>query len=143
MKIQQLSLFIENKPGHLISICSDLDKYGINILALSLADTTSFGILRLIVNDWEKAKTALEADGHVVNITEVVAIEVPNDPGGLVKVLDVMDASEINIEYMYAFAGNPELNTAALIFRFDKPDVAVEILRNAGISGVDPIDVFN
>ena len=143
MKIQQLSLFIENKPGHLGSICADLDRYGINILALSLADTTSFGILRLIVDDWEKAKTSLEADGHVVNVTAVVAVEVPNHPGGLVKVLDAIESSEINIEYMYAFAGNSELNTAALIFRFDKPDAAVEMLSNAGISGVDPISIFN
>jgi hypothetical protein len=142
MKIKQLSLFIENKPGHLGSICADLDKYGINIFALSLADTTSFGILRLIVNDWEKAKTSLEADGHVVNMTEVVAVEVPNQPGGLVKVLDVIDTSGINIEYMYAFAGNPALNTAALIFRFDKPDKAVELLIDAGISGVDAVSVF-
>jgi hypothetical protein len=142
MKIQQLSLFIENKPGHLGSICSDLDKYGINILALSLADTTSFGILRLIVDNWEKAKTSLEADGHIVNVTAVVAIEVPNQPGGLVKVLDAIDTSDINIEYMYAFAGNPALNTAALILRFDKPDKAVKLLVEAGISGVDAVSAF-
>lgn len=142
MKIKQLSLFIENKPGHLDRICADLKKHNINVITLSLADTKDFGILRLIVADPSKAKAVLEEEGHIVNVTEVVAVEVPHKPGGLAKILDVMNGSGINIEYMYAFAGNASADKAALIFRFDDPDKAIAILDEAGISSVDNISIF-
>jgi hypothetical protein len=133
MKINQLSVFSENKPGHLIAPCRLLAREGIDIRALTLADTQRFGILRLIVSDWQKAKELLEAAGSVVRITEVLAVEVPDRPGGLAEVLDLFDGSGINIEYMYAF---PFVRgkKAVLIFRFDQPDAAIERLQAAGIN---------
>src|SRR5512135_1384483 len=103
MKLHQLSLFLENKPGRLTHPCRALAKAGINILTLSLADTRQFGILRLLVRDWQKAKTVLEQAGCVVNITEVVAIEVADRPGGLEQILEVIEKGKLNVEYMYAF----------------------------------------
>jgi hypothetical protein len=136
MKIQQLSLFSENKPGHLIAPCRLLAREGIDIRALSLADTQRFGILRMIVSDWQKAKSLLEAAGSVVKVTEVLAVEVPDRPGGLGDVLELFEGSGINIEYMYAF---PFLRgeKAVLVFRFDQPDAAIETLQEAGISVLD------
>lgn len=136
MKIQQLSLFSENKPGHMIAPCRLLAAAGIDIRALSLADTQRFGILRMIVSDWQGAKTLLEAAGSVVKVTEVLAVEVPDHPGGLAHVLDLFEGTAINIEYMYAF---PFLRgqKAVLIFRFDQPDAAIERLQAAGINVLD------
>lgn len=132
MKIQQLSLFSENRPGHLIAPCRLLAREGIDMQALSLADSQRFGILRIIVSDWQRAKTLLEAGGFIVRVTEVVAIEVPDHPGGLSAVLDLFEGSSVNIEYMYAF---PVVrgDKAVLIFRFDQPDAAIETLCRGGI----------
>jgi hypothetical protein len=136
MKLQQLSLFSENKPGHVIGPCRLLAQEGIDIRALSLADTQRFGIMRMIVSDWQRAKQALEQAGAAVKVTEVVAVEVPDRPGGLADVLALFEGSSINIEYMYAF---PFLRgeKAVLIFRFDQPDAAIERLQVAGINVLD------
>jgi hypothetical protein len=133
MKIHQLSLFVENRPGKLTFPCKLLAGAGIGIRTLSLADTQRFGILRLIVDDWQKAKAVLEEAGCLVKVTEVVALEVPNRPGGLSEVLQVIDRLGINIEYMYAFASGRG-DRAVLIFRFDDPDGAVLGLQAAGVS---------
>jgi hypothetical protein len=133
MKIQQLSLFAENKPGAIVSPCRLLAENGVDIRALSLADTQQFGILRMIVSDQERARRLLSEAGYVVTVTEVLALEVPDRPGGLAGVLGVFEGSTINIEYMYAFPfGRGE--KAVLIFRFDDPDAAMERLRAAGIN---------
>ena len=136
MKLQQLSLFSENKPGHMIAPCRLLAAQGIDIRALSLADTQRFGILRMIVSDWQRAKRLLEDAGSVVKVTEVVAVEVPDRPGGLAGVLDLFEGSSINIEYMYAF---PFLRgeRAVLIFRFDQPDAAIAALQVGGLNVLD------
>jgi hypothetical protein len=140
MKIQQLSLFAENKPGHLAAPCRLLAGAGVDIRALSLADTQRFGILRLIVSDSAKATSLLEEAGFAVKATEVLAVEVPNRPGGLSEVLTLFDGTAINIEYMYAFPfGRGE--RAILIFRFDNPDAALERLRAAGINVLDSGEV--
>ena len=141
MKIQQLSLFLENKPGHLKAICETLSEARINIETLSLADTQQFGILRLIVEDWRKAKEALEKAGFVVNVTEVVATEVPDRPGGLAEVLEALEASDVNIEYMYAFAFRRR-NKAIIVFRFDDPDKAIEMLERKGKSVLNSVELF-
>ena len=133
MKLQQLSLFSENKPGHMIAPCRLLARAGLDIRALSLADTQRFGILRMIVSDWQRAKRLLEEAGSAVKVTEVVAVEVPDRPGGLAGVLDLFEGSQINIEYMYAFPFRRG-ERAVLIFRFDQPDAAIELLQTAGIS---------
>jgi hypothetical protein len=129
MKVEQISIFIENKSGRLAEITRILGEADINIRALSLADTSDFGILRLIVNDGQKAGCILKEKGFTVNMTEVVAVEVPDRPGGLSAILQTLDREAINVEYMYAFvercAGN-----AVIIFRFDETDKAIAVLKS-------------
>jgi hypothetical protein len=134
MKLQQLSLFLENKPGQIKVPCRVLSKAGINVLTLSLADTQQFGILRLIVKDWVGAKKALEAAGCIVNLTEVLALDVTDKPGGLADLLDILDEAKLDIEYMYAFTSGTRGQKAALIFRFADPDVAIKVLGKHNIS---------
>jgi hypothetical protein len=142
MKIHQLSLFLENKPGQLTEPCRLLAQAGINIRTLTLADTEEFGILRLIVSDWEAGARLLGQAGYVVNSTEVVAVEVPDRPGGLAELLAIFEGTGINIEYMYAFTfGHGE--TAVMIFRFNDPDAAIAQLTSAGINVVGSAEVYN
>ena len=118
MKIKQLSVFSENKPGQIIGPCRLLADAGIDMRALSLADTQHFGILRMIVSDWQKAKSLLEKAGRVVKMTEVLAVEVPDRPGGLADVLGLSKDPTVNIEYMYAFPfGREEQGGAGLPLR--------------------------
>jgi hypothetical protein len=135
MKIQQLSLFVENKPGHVAAPVELLAEAGVDIRALYLADTQNFGIVRMIVSDWQKAAGLLESHGFVVKCTEVLAVEVPDHPGGLAVVLRALEGSGVNIEYMYAF---PCMigSQAILIFRFDDPDAAIARLQAKGINVV-------
>ena len=141
MKIQQISLFLENKPGHLNAICRTLAKNDINIVTLSLADTQQFGIVRLIVEKWEKAKNALEQAGYVVNVREVVAATVADKPGGMAELLDSIDKSGVNIEYMYAFTSKHG-SEAVLVFRFNDPDKAIEALKASGRNVLDAPVLF-
>lgn len=141
MKIHQLSLFLENKPGRLSEPCQVLAKAGINILTLSLADTQQFGIMRLIVRDWQKGKSVLEAAGFVVSVTEVVATEVADRPGGLADVLEIIEEGRVNIEYMYAFTFRRD-DKAVLVFRFDNPDAAVSLLRAKNINVIDSVELY-
>jgi hypothetical protein len=127
MKVEQLSIFLENKAGRLAEVTRALSKADINIRALSLADTSEFGILRLIVNDHEKAKAVLKEQGFTVGRTHVVAVEVADRPGGLDAILQLLSAGGINVEYMYAFV-QASGRDAALILRFDKTDEALELL---------------
>ena len=142
MKIHQLSLFLENRPGQMAAPCRLLAEAGINIRTLTLADTQRFGILRLIVSDWQRSRSLLEESGYLVNVTEVVAVEVADRPGGLVELLELFEGSDINIEYMYAFTFGQE-NRAALIFRFDKPDAAIARLRAAGLNVLEDVEVYH
>jgi len=142
MRIPQLSLFIDNKPGHLIVPCRLLADAGINIVTLSLADTKQFGILRLIVREWQRAREVLEAAGLVVAVTEVLAIEVQDRPGGLVELLAIFEETGINVEYMYAFTARLG-NRAVLVFRFDDLDAAITALTRAGINPVTPINLYD
>ncbi|MDA8078524.1 MAG: ACT domain-containing protein [Nitrospiraceae bacterium] len=132
MKLEQISIFLENKSGRLAEVAEILAKAGVNIRALSLADTTDFGILRLIVNDTEKAKQVLKDNGFTVGKTEVAGVEVADRPGGLAEILTVMSDNGINVEYMYAFVQKSGGN-AIIIFRFDELEKAIETLRKAGI----------
>jgi len=140
MKLHQLSLFLENKPSQLTEPCHLLAESGIDIRTLTLADTEQFGILRLIVSDWEQASRVLQDAGYVVNVTEVVAVEVPDRPGGLAELLSAFENTDTNIEYMYAFTFG-RADTAVLIFRFDKPDAAIAQLQAAGINVVGSAEV--
>jgi len=142
MKIHQLSVFLENKPGGLTSACKPLAEAGINILTLSLADTQQFGILRLIVRDWEKAKGLLEKAGCVVKVSEVVAIEVPDRPGGLNDVLATIEQLSINVEYMYAFTFRRE-DKAVLVFRFEDTDKAIKALQSRNVNLVGGVELYD
>ena len=133
MKVEQISIFLENKPGGLAEVTKILKDAQINIRALSLADTTDFGILRLIVSDVEKAKESLKASGITVGRTVVVAVEVPDTPGGLNSILELLNQEGVNVEYMYAFVERSGEN-AVIIFRFDNPDRAIELLTKAGFT---------
>lgn len=141
MKLKQLSLFLENRPGQLDNAIQILADAGVNILTLSLADTEQFGILRLVVKDWEKAKDALEEKQCVVKLTDVVAVEVPDRPGGLAELLRQVDQCGINIEYMYAFTFGRG-DRAILILRFDDVDAAVEKLRDKDVNMVNEVELF-
>jgi hypothetical protein len=122
--------------------CKLLAGAGINIRTLTLADTERFGILRMIVSDWQRSRSLLEEAGYLVNVTEVVAVEVADTPGGLGELLEVFVDTEINIEYMYAFAFGP-LGRAALIFRFNRPDAAIDRLREAGLNVLEEVEVYH
>ncbi|MEJ2685068.1 MAG: ACT domain-containing protein, partial [Candidatus Sulfobium sp.] len=141
MKVEQISVFLENKSGRLAEVAEVLAGADVNIRALSLADTTDFGILRLIVNDTEKAKKVLRDTGFTVGKTEVLAVEVSDRPGGLAKILNVMKDNGINVEYMYAFVQKSGGN-AIIIFRFDELDKAIETLQKAGIRILKGEDVY-
>ncbi|HQG32568.1 MAG TPA: ACT domain-containing protein [Deltaproteobacteria bacterium] len=131
MKVEQISIFLENKPGGLSSVTRAIKDAQINIRALSLADTSDFGILRLIVDNVAKAKEVLNAAGFAVGKTHVVAVEVPDRPGGLHSILEALTAEGINVEYMYAFVERSGEN-AVIIFRFDSTDSAIDVLLKGG-----------
>ena len=131
MRIRQISIFLENKPGQLSTICRALADAEVNIVTLSLADTADFGIVRMIVDDHEKAKAVLSDRGHVVNVREVIAVCVPDRPGGMAEVMQVLDKAGANIEYSYAFAFH-EGEKAVLVFRFDDNAKAENALKAAG-----------
>ena len=128
MHIRQISVFIENRAGRLETVAKLLGEAGINIRALSLADTSDFGILRLIVNRPAEAAELLRGQGFTICLSDVVAVEIPDVPGGLAGVLGVLDRGGINVEYMYAFVQR-EAESAVMIFRFDKVDQAIEVLH--------------
>ena len=132
MKVEQISVFLENRAGRLAEVTKTLAENQINIRALSLADTSDFGILRLIVTDNEKAKEALKAKGFTVGRTNVVAAEVGDRPGGLHAILEMLNAGGVNVEYMYAFVTQSGRN-AILIFRFDRTDQAIEVLQKNNV----------
>jgi len=154
MKLKQLSLFLENKPGNVRKACRTLADSGINIETMALADTEQFGILRILVKDWERAKEVFENNGVVVRVSEVVALAVGHRPGGLADILDTLDDAGLNIEYMYGFfqhigsqrgthaAGTPMMDSAIIVFRFDNPDVAVETLKKRNIRVLESEELF-
>ena len=141
MKVKQLSLFLENKPGSLSRPIKLLAKAKLNILTLSIADTQQFGILRFVVRDWQKAKRILERDGLVVKVSDLVAVEVADKPGGLAKILVTLEKVRVNLEYMYGFTLRQE-GKGVLAFRLDDPDRAIAALRKKGINPVSSVDLF-
>ncbi len=133
MKVEQISIFIENKSGRLAEVTRILGEAGVNIRALSLADTSDFGILRLIVDKIDAANAALRQHAFTVNKTEVVAVEVPDRPLGLNGILEVLDQAKVNVEYMYAFVERCGEN-AVIIFRFDDTEGAIRTLTENGVA---------
>lgn len=142
MKVDQLSIFLENRAGRLAEVTKILCDSGVNIRALSLADTSDFGILRLIVSDFEKARNELKSQGFTVGRTSVVAVEVNDQPGGLHNILQILQGEKINVEYMYAFV-HQSSNNAVIIFRFDRTDQAIELLKKNNLTIIPGDKLYN
>ena len=128
MYVKQISVFIENSPGKLADFTRLLGENGIDLVSLSIADTTSFGILRGIVADYERAAKLIEDAGYTVCITDVLAVTVPDQPGGLAEILLLLTESGIAIEYLYSFVRNKG-NNALIVFRVEDIEKAQDILR--------------
>ena len=142
MKVEQISLFLENKPGTMVKATKALCDANINIRALSLADTSDFGILRLIVNDVDTAIKILQQSGFTVRKTQVVAVEVPDKPGGLHSILETLARSDVNVEYMYAYVERSGEN-AIIIIRFDPIDTGIDALQKNGFTVLPGDKVYN
>ena len=140
MKITQISVFLENRKGRLFDVCALLGKNRINIRALTIAETQSFGVLRIVVDKSDTAVKLLKENGFVANLTDVVAIEVPDKPGGLADVLKVFADNDVNIEYMYGFVEKFS-DKALLVFRFEDTDLAQRILAENNIKIVTEKDI--
>ena len=141
MKAEQISVFLENKTGRLAEVTGILSEANVNIRALALADTSDFGVLRLIVDDNIKAVKALKNRGFTVGRTDVVAVEVEDRPGGLHQLLDMLHKAEINVEYMYAFVQHSGEN-AVMIFRIDNIDEAVKVLEEHNVKVINGSKVY-
>ena len=139
--IRQLSIFLENKPGRLAEATKLLAEQKIDIRALSIADTTNLGILRLIVNKPQDAEKAFKEAGFTVSITKVIGIVVPDQPGGLYRAITVLSDEGIGVEYMYAFVNATDAS-AYVILRVEDSEKAVEILTAAGIEIMDPNELY-
>ena len=142
MKTSQISIFIENRSGRLAKITTALGAAGVNIRALSLADTSDFGILRLIVNHTEKAVNTLKDQGFTVMVSSVIAVAVPDTPGALGNLLSLMEHAGLNVEYMYAFVTKNQ-DQAVIILRFDDIDKAIETLTESDITVLDEGALMN
>ncbi len=142
MSIRQVSIFIENQPGKLAEVTAFIAQQKINMRALSIADSQDFGIVRIICEDPDGAAAALKAADYVNTITEVFAVELADEAGSLAKVLEVMAAHGIQVEYTYAFLSTKKEGSAYMIFRVDRNAEAIEALNKSGIQTVGQADIF-
>lgn len=136
MQVEQISVFLENKSGRLSEVTAILAEAQVNIRALALADTSDFGVLRLIVDNNDKAVSILKESGFTVGKTAVVAVEIEDKPGGLNRILETLKNNDINVEYMYAYVRHSGKN-AVMIFRFDNVSAAITTLSDNGIGVLD------
>ena len=139
---KQISVFLENKEGRLAHVTRVLAKAGINIRALSVADTSDFGILRIIVNDPDRAYQELKANNFTVSETDVIAVKTPDSPGGLASILDKVSEENLNIEYLYAFVGTTN-NEALIIFKVEDIETAQRIFIDKGIKVVSAKELYS
>ncbi len=139
--LKQVSLFLENKPGRLAHVCRVMAQEDINIRALSIADTTDFGVLRLIVDNPELAEETLKAQGFQVSITDVVGIKVADRPGGLADALDQLEKEGISVEYMYAFLGKCG-DQAMVILRLNDNAKGIEVIKKCNMEFMTPEEVY-
>lgn len=133
MSVKQISVFLENKPGTLQKMTSVLAAHEIDMRALSLAETKDFGIARLIVDDVMHAVNVLKDADFIAKLTSVLVVAVPDEPGGLDKLLQIFAAEKVNLEYMYAFLGSKEINQAYMIIRTSNTKQSETKLKNAGL----------
>lgn len=136
MKVEQISVFLENKAGRLSEVTGILTEAGVNIRALALADTSDFGVLRLIVDHRDRAVQALKDNGFTVSVTEVVGVQVEDRPGGLHHILEVIKNAGLNVEYMYAYVRQTGKD-AVMIFRFDNIPASLQALKANGVTVID------
>jgi len=141
MSIKQISVFLENKPGTMLEMTSVLAEKNVDMRALSLAETSEFGIVRLIVDNVYEASTVLKDSGFIHNVTPVLGVCIPDEPGGLNTVLHVLADAKVNVEYMYAFLGGQTVDHAYMIFRVQERKEAAAALRAAGIRLVDQDEI--
>ena len=137
MNIKQISVFLENKPGSLYGMTSVLAQNQIDMRAFSLAETSDFGIARIIVDNVYKAATVLKDAGYVHSVTPVLGVAIPDTPGGLNKILQVLTDAKVNVEYMYAFLGGKDTEHAYMIFRVADNAAAAAALASRGIQVVE------
>lgn len=142
MRVKQISLFLENKSGRLQEVMETLSNNQINIRALSIADTTDFGILRLIVTEPKVAYDILKKQGFTVSATDVIAVKVDDEPGGLARALKALEDSGINIEYVYAFV-EKSADKALVVFRVEEIERAIELLNTNGINTLSGEEVYS
>lgn len=141
MSVKQISVFIENKKGALAEVTGFIASHGINLYALSIADTQDFGILRIITDDPDNARELLRAEGYTVTATSVLAVEIDDTPGSMASILSVLTEADVIVEYTYAFMAKAD-NKAYMIFRVDNKDKAASALLTSGIATIDQKDLF-
>ncbi len=141
MKLKQISIFLENRKGRLLKALNILSMAKINIRALSIADTSEFGILRMIVPEPERAKEILEEANFVVKVNDVIAVGVSDEPGGLESILEALNKSNINIEYLYAFVEKKRDN-AIVVIRTENIDEGIKALESEGITVLSSKEVY-
>jgi hypothetical protein len=142
MAVKQISIFVENKEGRIKKAIDTLAKADINIRALSIADTTKYGILRLIVSDNDKAIEALEKDGFIVKENDVIILAVPDEPNGLNSTLAVFDEKGINLEYLYAFVSS-KTDEAIVVMRLENMEKAIDALKDSNVKILETKDIEN
>lgn len=140
--VKQISIFLENKCGRMIGVSEALGEAGINVRALSIADTSDFGILRLIVDQPDKACAVLREKGFMASVTEVIAVEVPDVPGGLATVLSPLESAGINIEYLYAFVQKRTAD-ALILMRVENIPAALQVLQDQGIPVISSERIYD
>ena len=140
MAIKQLTVFIQNKKGTVVSVTDILAKSNVNLRALSIAETQDFGILRLIVNDQETAVKVLEENGYLIKVIDVIGVKIGDAPGKLTAALDVLDKADINVEYLYAFMARTEKH-AYVVLRVEDNAVAEAALTSAGFKMISEADI--
>ena len=141
MSLKQISVFLENKPGMMYHVSEILAKHRVDMRALSLAETSDFGIVRIIVDDVYKAATVLKDEGCIHSINPVIGVAIPDEPGGLHQVLSILQEVGLNIEYMYAFLGGKKANQAYMIFRVQDDKAAVRALGAKGIRCINQEEI--
>ena len=141
MSVKQISVFLENKPGMMNNMTEVLAKNKIDMRALSLAETSEFGIVRIIVDDVYAATTVLKDEGYVHNVTDVLGVAIPDEPGGLNHVVQILAAAGINVEYMYAFLGGKEVEHAYMIFKVENVKDAISALAAEHIQSLTQEDI--
>ena len=140
MAIKQLTVFIQNKKGTVVSVTDILSKNNVNIRALSIAETQDFGILRLIVNDEKTAEAVLAKNGYLIKVIDVVGVKIGDEPGKLTAALDVLEKADINVEYLYAFMARTEKH-AYVVLRVEENEVAEKALADAGFRMISEADI--